>query len=428
MKGTRPIDEPVALVLTHESDPARTDPSMSLIALFLARSLGRRGVPVVRIHPNRLDRSLLSRYCTRVEVCPDFYQSEDDLLGFLENLRHAYRGRRLLIPASDDCAAFISKHHTRLSTNFDVLAPTWGVMSQLIDKQAQYRRAARFGVPVPETYFPTGLTDLRSIATRLRNYPYVIKPLVAHQWRRASMKGTSRGKKGFAVHSTRELLHRYEAIAAGDPRVMIQEVIGGADERLFTFLGAFDAHGRPLGYCIRRKVRQLPTDFGYCTLTVSCHDETVRAQSLRLMRGLGYQGLCGIEWKHDPKSGLYKLIEINPRAVNTSALAPACGVDLAWLAWRDRMTGDARRMTQWQDGVRWINAEQDFWAARELHRAGRLSGAEWRDSLRGPIVDASFAWDDLRPFAAQTSATLMRLATRLLRRRRAPDGPMRATA
>jgi hypothetical protein len=51
-----------AFVLTHESDPNRTRKSTSLIALCITQSLGRRGVPVVRVHPNRLDHTLASTY------------------------------------------------------------------------------------------------------------------------------------------------------------------------------------------------------------------------------------------------------------------------------------------------------------------------------------------------------------------------------
>ncbi|MCG2578651.1 ATP-grasp domain-containing protein [Dechloromonas sp. XY25] len=415
-----------AFVLTHESDPQRTAKATSLIALALTRSLGRQGIPVVRIHPNRLDRSLASRYCSAVEVSPDFYASEAALLDFLLALARRYEGLRVLIPGSDDCAWFVARYHAELSAAYAVVAPPGTVMETIIDKQRQYEKAQTLGIPIPETYFPDSLEEVVELAPRLANYPYVIKPLVAHTWRRATMKGVSQGKKGFAVRNADELLGRYEEIARGDRRIMIQEVIGGADDRLYTFLSCFDAQSRPLGYCIRKKLRQLPLDFGYCTLTESCHDETVREQSLRLLAGLGYQGISGVEWKCDPHSGIYKLIEVNPRAVNTTAIAAACGVDLPAIAFRDKAGTAGEAATEWVDGVKWINFEQDIWAARALNGAGKLGWRAWWRSLSGRKVDAVFALDDLKPSVGHClgllRARLRRLCGRLASATGLPGG------
>lgn len=397
-----------AFVLTHESDPGRRGHSMSIIALALTRSLGRQGVPVVRIHPNRLDLSLLSTYCSKVEVSPDFYQSEEDLLAFLLEMKGRYLGKGVLIPASDDCAYFVAKYRDALSAAFKVAAPAWPVMQRLLDKRFQYEQAQRLGIPIPETYFPTGVEDVRRLARELVNYPYVIKPLTAHTWRLASMRSVAQGKKGFAATTPEALISQYEAIAQGDKAVMIQEVIGGEDERLFTFLSYFNEDAMPLGYCIRKKVRQLPVDFGYCTLTVSCFDPVIQSQSLRLLSSLGYEGISGIEWKLDPRTGEYKLIEINARAVNTIALASACGVDLPYLAFRDKMGAALAPVTSWQAGIKWINFEQDLWAARKLYQLGKLSLFDWLKSISGKKVHAVFSADDSAPFVAYFVDTLKR--------------------
>ena len=427
------MNHETAFVLTHESDPQRTSKSTSLIALAITRSLGRQGVPVVRIHPNRLDRSLASKYCSAVEVSPDFYASEEDLLNFLLGLAKRYTGKRVLIPASDDCAWFVGKHHAALSQVFAVVAPSMAVMDVIIDKKSQYEQAQRLGVPIPETYFPASLEEVIKLAPTLGNFPYVIKPLVAHAWRRASMKGVSQGKKGFAVHNTQELISRYEAIAQGDKKVMVQEVIGGSDDRLLTFLSYFNSAAEPVAYCIRKKVRQFPVDFGYCTMTLSCHDPVVEEQSIKLLQGMGFHGISGVEWKVDPRSGVCKLIEINPRAVNTTAIAAACGVDLPYIAFRETLGQLDGTVTTWRDDVKWINFEQDAWAARELCRQGKLSWGEWRESIAGRKVHALYAPDDVWPFAGYFSeflqARLARLWSgrgRIFRRREATlagDGP-----
>lgn len=399
MKGAG-YDPPMAFVMTHESDPQRIVKSTSIIALTITRSLGRHGVPVVRIHPNRMDRSLTSKYCRHVEFSPDFYESEQDVLDFLIGMRQRYAGPAILIPASDDCAYFISKHHAVLSKSFAVMAAPWDVMRDLVDKQRQYAYAQSLGIPIPETYFPSGIAEVTQLAHVLPNYPYVIKPRVAHAWRRAAMNRVSQGKKGFAVHTPQELINKYRAIASGDQNVMVQEVIGGADDRLFTFLSYFNAQSTPLAYCVRKKIRQLPVDFGYCTLTVSCFDQAVTDQSLRLLQRLGFHGMSGVEWKLDPRTGQYKLIEINGRAVNTIGIGAACGVDLPYMAFRDMAGFTDTPVTTWEEGARWINIADDVWAARTLHQRDALSLHDWWHSITGPgrKVDAVYAADDVRPF------------------------------
>ena len=389
---------PVVFVLTHESNPQRTNKSTSIISLALTRSLGRRGIAVVRVHPNHLDRSLLSRYCKRVELCPNLYESEDGLVEFLLAMAARYEGPRVLLPASDDCAYFLAKHFEKLRGLYAIVGPSWQTMQRIIDKKSQYELAQALALPVPETYYPSSVAQVQELAGKLCNYPYVVKPTIAHQWRLASMQSVSKGKKGFAVANARELIERYGEIAPRDPNVMVQEVIGGRDERLYTFLAYCDARCEPLAYCVRKKIRQMPLDFGYCTATVTCRDDTVVAQSRRLLQGVGYTGICGVEWKLDPRTQTYKLIEINARAVNTIGIAAACGVDIPYIAVLDNLGHAPKPITTWQEGVTWVNIVQDIWAARELHQAGHLSLRQWWDSIAGPTVDAVFSSGDPRPF------------------------------
>lgn len=397
MKRSETNQSGTAFVITHESDARRQRKSISLIALTVTRSLGRHGIRVVRIHPNHLDHSLQSRYCTKVAVSPDMYESESALVDYLLRLASGYQGKRVLIPASDDCAEFLGKHRAVLSVAYELCVARSEVMELLVNKRNQYEQAERLGVPIPETYFPRNQADADRLAAQIRNYPYVIKPLVAHTWRLASMQHVSEGRKAIRVGGPEELSKVYAAIGNGSRDVMLQEIIGGRDEQLFTFLGYFGKDGNPLAYCVRSKIRQLPVDFGYCTMTVSCHDDTVVEQSTRLLQGIGYSGICGVEYKLDSTTGQYKLIEINARPVNTLGLAPACGVDIPYIAYRD-MRGEAvEPVTDWRDGVTWYRAWEDFLAVRELRRKGGPGYLPWLTSLRGKCTEAVLASDDVKP-------------------------------
>lgn len=388
-----------AFVMTHEAglNPRPSGKTVSIISLALQRALGREGIRVVRVHPNLMDHSLSSRYCTATEVCPNLYESERALVDFLTEMAERYPGTRVLFPASDDCAAFLATHQTELLPYYRIVVAPPPAMARLVNKREQYALARDADVPIPETYFPTNRSEAEALAPTLRNFPYVIKPLVAQRWRLEKFSRMSRSKKAFLVATPAEFLEEYDRIAAVDPELMLQEVVGGRDDRLYTLLCYCAAGGRPLTQCIRKKIRQSPIDFGYCTLTVSCHDEVVERQARRLMETLGYEGIAGIEFKHDPRTGEYKLIEINARPVNTIALSYACGANVPLAAFLDQIGEPPLAATGWKDGVKWIWFDQDFWVAKELWATGRLTLGEWLRSLLGVRACAIFAIDDPRP-------------------------------
>jgi predicted ATP-grasp superfamily ATP-dependent carboligase len=390
---------PTAFVLSHESNPSRgrDDKAISIIALTLTRALGREGIDVVRVHPNRLDHSLSSRYCKAIEVCPDLYESSDELTSYLIDLASKYEGDRVLIPASDDCSNYLAMHADRLSEHYTVLNPSASTMERVRDKRLQYELAESADVPIPETLFPRDYDHLRHAAESMVNFPYIIKPLVAQKWRLESFAQVANGRKAITVNSKEEMLSEYRRIAEHDAHVMIQEVIAGDDEHLVTFLGYCSEDQKPLAYCIRSKLRQNPVDFGYCSATVTCHNDEVEQYSKRLLAQSEYTGIVGIEFKFDSRAGLYKLIEINTRPVNTTGISIGCGVNLPLIAYRDAIGETLEPITDWPDGVVWVWFEMDFVAARQLRKLGRITYRQWLRSLRGKRVHAILAGDDWRP-------------------------------
>ncbi len=394
------MTESTAFIVTHESDQTRSEHnmSMSIIALTLTRALGREKFKVVRIHPNLLDYSLQSRYCDTVELCPDFYINEEKHLDFLKNLSSRYDGKRVLIPASDDCSLFLARHHEFLSQFFVVLNPDTQSMEQMKNKKLQYELATQANVPIPETWFPKSNDDIIKIAEEAKNFPYVVKPLEAQKWRLKEFDAVVSGKKAITVHNKEELINEYERISQFDNELMVQEIIEGDDINLYTFLSYSSEKNKPLAYCIRSKLRQSPVKFGYCTATVSCHNKTVEDQAVRLLQATGYRGIAGIEFKLDPKTNLYKLIEINTRPVNTTGTSIGCGVNLPVIAFRDAIGLNQDKVTDWEDGVIWIWLYQDFWAAKEMRSLNMITYKQWLKSLRGKRIHAIYSSDDLLPW------------------------------
>jgi hypothetical protein len=75
--------------------------------------------------------------------------------------------------------------------------------------------------------------------------------------------------------------------------------------------------------------------------------------------------------------------------------------------------------------VKWINGEQDFWAARTLMKRGQLTLSAWRRSIAGPKVHAAYSADDLGPFVNQFGGIVHAMLGRLWQRLRPSRKPVR---
>lgn len=388
------MSQPWCFVFNHIGDLKSHSKKYNLSTLAVVRSIGRRNIPIILLTTAVRDAVTSSRYTKHIELCPLMHDSEQTLLEHLITLAGKYPGEKVLLPTVDECAYFTGKHYETLNKYFSIPAPDWHAIQQINNKRLQYVAADNLGIPTPETYFPTSMKDVEDLAGKLDNYPYVIKPNVSFEWKLDAARNKAKGKKGIQVDNKDQLIQFAEQVYIPGFDFMIQEVIGGRDERLVTFLGYFDKQHQANSWFLRKKVRQSPIDFGYCTFTRSCHNETVLEQSVQLLQAIQYQGVAGVEWKLDPATDTYKLIEINGRPVNTTGCAMAAGIDLPAIAYFDAIGRPLPAATEWDDNQCWAWLNKDFWSAKELIGLNRLTWRQWLSDIASVKADAIFAWDD----------------------------------
>src|SRR6266699_1448471 len=135
----------------------------NLSGLSIARSLGRRGVPVwVTTSPN-IKLASCSRYTLRTVPWPSG-ESEAQVTYLLELAERYQLDRWVLFPTSDESAALLSKFHTTLVRRFRGSTPTWDVLRWAYDKRLTYRLAAEEKVDYTPTICPATEQDLDSFA------------------------------------------------------------------------------------------------------------------------------------------------------------------------------------------------------------------------------------------------------------------------
>jgi D-aspartate ligase len=332
--------------------------------LAAIRSLGRAGIRVLAVDHRPSALGFRSRYAEPL-LSPD-PQNETRFVAFVRAL-----GEVVVFPTHDEQLNLIARHLGDL----DVLAPfpAWDVLERVQSKRLQLEEAEAAGVDVPRTAYPHSADEARAAAEEL-GFPVLVKP--EHP---IGFKQRFR-RQAFRCETLEDVEKAYEQAAEFAP--MVQELVPGGDDTLYTVGSYLTRDGRPLGLFSGRKLRQTPPGIGTCRIGEAIWVQEPVDAALRLLEAFGYFGLSQVEFKRDPRDGRFKLIEINPRLWQWHGLARACGVDLPRLAYADLVGEPLPEATTHGQGKRW---------------AITLLPGERPAPQRPPYADAIFAADDLKP-------------------------------
>ena len=359
-----------------------------LNGLSIARSLGRRGVPVWVTTPPNIKLASCSRYTLRTLHWPE--EDCEAQVAYLLELAERYQlDQWVLFPTSDESAALLSKFHAELSRRFRVSTPNWNVLRWAYDKRLTYRLAAEERVDYPSTILPGTEADLEGVSFP---FPAVLKPATHASINRFTTE------KAWPAANREELLARYREARELIPPdlILVQERIPGGGEAQFSY-AALCCDGQPIASLTARRTRQYPIDFGYSSSFVETLDiPEIVAPSRRLLAAIRYTGLVEVEYKLDARDGRYKLLDINPRLWTWSPLGGRAGVDFPYLLWQMMVGRPVPEQTA-RTGVRWIRMCTDVPAAIHEMLRGRISLGAYLRSLRGPAKFAVMAADDPLP-------------------------------
>ena len=383
-------------------------------SLEIARSLGRRGIPVWLVtSDNPLAR--LSRYVQRKFSWPG--PDWDGAVGYLIDLarRHDLRGW-VLFAGGDAEVQLIAHNHTALAASFTLTTPAWDVVRWTIDKQNMNARAADLGLALPLSRYPGSRDDLADLGMR---FPLIIKP---------TTRSPLVHPKAWRANDQRALAARFDEVAAlvGADRIMVQELIPGDGRTQFSYAAVCD-RGRPVGSLVARRTRQYPADFGFTsTLVETIALPQIEQAACRFLRSLDYSGLVEIEFKYDARDGSYKILDVNTRTWTWIALGAAAGVDFAFLQWRLAL-GEHAAPVSARPGATCRYLSRDLVAAAHEMLAGTISPVDCLRSLRHATAAAVLAWDDPLPAALDFPLVAARvLKRRLFRGDRAPAATLQS--
>ena len=344
--------------------------------LAAIRSLGRQGLRVVAVDHRQYALGFRSRYA-EARIAPDPIDDEAGFVAALQAIAAETDDVLPVFPTHDEHLNAIARHAGTLGERYRFPFPSWDVLEKIQSKRHQLETAESIGFPVPRTLHPRSADEARAAGEEI-GFPLVVKPSSNVGFRRAHRRQL------FRCENAAELAEAYEAAAPYEP--MVQELIPGGAEAMYTLGSYLDRDGEALGLFSGRKLSQTHGFTGTARVGEAVWVEEVVEQGLALLRALSFHGLSQVEVIRDPRDGRYKLIEVNPRLWQWHSLAAACGVDLPWIAYRD-LIGDPLPPAR-------MSGEGKRWAITLLAGSGHAIE-------RPPYVDAVFTRDDPKPALVQ---------------------------
>ena len=345
-----------------------------VIALAVARSLSRAGVPVYALG-HQADPVRWSRHRERFVDTGAGTQAIGRWLEWLE----AGPGGGVVLPCCDEGLELLVGHRTRLEAlGYTLAEGDDEVTAALLDKERTYEIARPADVALPRTVTLNTAADV-DLASEEVGFPCAVKPLSSYQF--AQHYGVR--QKVLRAADADELRRAYSELEEVGVAALATEIVPGPD-RFVSCYGYLDERGENLLTFTKQKLRQSPPRFGQASYHVTDWNPEVAEAGLRFFQGIGLRGFACVEFKRDERDGRLMLIESNPRFTAATELLHAAGADVALFVYNRLLGRPLPSCSPYRTGLHlWIPAA-DVRAAREYRRAGELTWAGWARSLLRP--------------------------------------------
>ena len=317
-------------------------------SLAIIRSLGKKGLEVDAGEETRFATGFFSKYCNNHLVYPSPTKSPEEFIAYMLNLVKSNH-YDVIFPVIDATTIPIVKHKTEFSKHTIVPFTDYQTLMMASDKAQTLKIAMENGIPCPKTYFIDYYDDLEKIKDDVE-YPVVVKP------------NRGFGTRGvFLCNSTDELFESGKHVHDEYGSFLVQEYIPKGDEiGVYTL---FDFDSEPCALSVQRRIRSYPISGGPSTLRETIRDEKIVDLAFRLLKAMKWFGVAMVEFRVDPRDGVPKLMEINPRFWGSLQLSILSGVDFPYLLYKLVTEGYIEPDLDYKTGVkcRWLLPGDMLW-------------------------------------------------------------------
>ncbi|MCX2975918.1 ATP-grasp domain-containing protein [Candidatus Marimicrobium litorale] len=285
-------------------------------ALTVSRSLAQRGCHVYLA--GHVERPLASRS----NAIDTYYQYPDPLQStnlFVEWLLAHVESNEydLVVPVTERVVVPLSRNIEKFS-RIKIALPSRESLEVALDKSRTLTLAKKVGVPCPHSVTVSTVEQLSAAAATL-NFPVVIKPSRSIA---VAASGSSQLQVSYAFDLS-ELESGCEHALKFGP-VILQEYFAGDG----VGIELIAKQGEIIYSFQHLRLHEVPLTGGGSSLrkSVPVMPDLLEA-SRKLISALGWNGVAMVEFKHNPRSDKFCLMEINGRFWGSLPLAAAAGAD-----------------------------------------------------------------------------------------------------
>ncbi len=297
----------------------------SPIGLTMVRELGEHGVPVHAIGSRKDSLGASSRFAAAFTVRPSqpvagwlpAFVRDNDIGAVMAVSEGTLVELSQLASAMPDCT---------------IIAPEPAKLALVLDKQATMDVARKVGINIPAGWQPRS-SLAADIASQPLTYPVAVKwadPVsMAGQIADAGLP-LEKIEYASSPMQLQQVLARYDRLGAYP---LVQEYAAG-----YGLGQMINMHqGRATLKFQHQRLREWPPSGGVSTYCASVPLGRHSAQmdlSEALLSEIGWEGPAMVEYRHDPSTGRYCLMEINGRFWGSIPLAYHSGAHFVWESWR----------------------------------------------------------------------------------------------
>nr|WP_205091549.1 carboxylate--amine ligase [Thalassobacillus pellis] len=362
------------------------------IGLSTIRCLGMHGVHVAAVdYGTEGTYGFHSKYLSEMLVGPHYKKDPEGLLTFLIDYAKKQSSPPVLIPTADPYVEFMDEHLDELRKFYLIPQTEQGLYMKMMDKGALHKLATEHGVRVPETVAaddPEFMGKVREII----KFPCLVKPVDSPAF------VSKFRQKLFKVYDEQELKEKVKQAKDEDLEVIIQRIIPGFDDHMYTFDAYLNQDSKVTHWVTCQKLRQFPINYGASVYTQQKYIPELYDIGAKFLEGAKYKGFAEMELKKDAETGEYYLIEVNVRITNLNSLLFKTGINFPYITYRE-LIGDPldSKAVKEDTGYTFWYAYEDLLAVREYIKTGQLRPAAILQSYFKPKAYAIWDAKDPKP-------------------------------
>ena len=284
----------------------------------MMQALHDLGCKITTYNTSKLDMGYTSRYPNRKLLA--FWDRNDEeksykaLLDVLMNDKYD-----VVIPMTDFSATMLSRHKDEIIKYSHPAVNDWEVFIQAGDKLNTMVACMDGGIPCPHTL--RDVKEVQDVMTAISNhelsYPFIIKPRIGY------------GSIGFHIIRSEDDMRRvFESSLEAHGDMLVQEFIPQTDIQ-YKCEVFIDHHGEVKSAVVFDKTRWYPIDGGSTCCSASVKRPDIVESSVKLLKAIRWRGYGDVDLIQDPRDGVAKVMEINPRITASVKVCFVAGVDFA---------------------------------------------------------------------------------------------------